>query len=318
MRNKLAHFLKDHWDSIGMGTVPVSFQFMVVNYSVILAFKDGEGLPCLIIKTSHLNSLQNEYNNLHYINSLLPGVTPKPYLYECLSGIHILVEQYLHGKKIIHFNKVDALIQNSFRQLITFHDKVKKGRMTLDRDQLAALIVNPLQQFLRHFQSSSIEKKVQNLIDDSHELEAINFPRIPQHGDFSFVNLLFNENETRVGIIDWTDYGIIHSPCYDAFSLYLSYYFHQSLFGYFLKDNPTHHILLRGIQSYLIHFGIDPDHIRLLFPVTLVTFFNYCYPERTFALKILIPLIHFYFENADKWLIHYAMEKRVSRDTALH
>ena len=103
------------------------------------------------------------------------------------------------------------------------------------------------------------------------------FFMIPQHGDFSLVNLRYNFESKRISIIDWADFGKTCLPLFDAFLLLVSSYIHRVTCSAFLTPGTIEKTFVRSLHCYLDEFGIRKECVPDLFVIFLITFFNQNY-----------------------------------------
>jgi len=295
----LQNIIEANWSRISKGPKPARLAFIVL-YRTFLVFKDNQRTPFMVIKYSHDNSLEHEFDNLRRINKLLPNETPEPYFYDTLGHYHLLGERFKHGTKVTNLSLTKGLLQNIFHTLIRFHKASYQGNFSLDNEHMDEMVIKPFSQFLKINPSKFLQSELSQLLDTITGIKACHLPWIPQHCDFCLLNILFDDITNKVYIIDWADFGKTYLPLYDAFLLIINYYCRPEKFSLFLEDNVINKNLVKSLTLYLQHFKIDKRWVRTLFFISLITFFNQNYPDRKEALGHFKEFIIFCFKNKDK------------------
>lgn len=309
MRHKILDFLKYNWERWSLGDKPEQAQFLLLNFRTInfVIFKKNQKNPVLLVKVSKNYELKKEFDNLLYINPLLPDNTPRPYAFEKISDHFILVQSFMTGKSISFYSNVRDLINRSIEQLINFHRLVRKNNLILNEKQFQDLFIEPINRYLTYNNSKLIKRECNYLIKEVEKLRNIEFPVIPQHCDFSFANLLFRKN--KVNILDWEDFGRTNLPLYDLFTLIISMYLESNLFENFMEHSFINNIFKNKIINYCDNFNINKEFVEFLFPITLIKFFTQYFPCRLKTSEMADKLIQFYFLNKEKFFISSIFDK---------
>jgi len=299
VKYKLQDIIERNWHGLDRGRKPDAIQFILIN-KVFLVFKDKEKVPFIAIKFSQNNSLKQEFNNLTNINKLLPDETPKPYFYQ-KAGDYFLLGQGFHvGKNMSTIEITGKELNIILNCLIKFHKVVYKTVFYLDKKHLNEMVVKPFSHFLKINPSKLVEIELSQLLDRINQIKDYPLPYIPQHCDFSLVNLIFNHKSKSIYIIDWADFGKSYLPLYDIFLLIISNYLIPEKFPGLLGENQVNNIFIDYLRAYLKHFEIDERWVQTLFLIALITFFNQNYPHRMETSKTVKQLITFSLENKDQ------------------
>jgi len=296
MKHRLQRNIEANWSDISKEPKPGKVEFILL-YKTFLVFNDKQKSPCIVIKYSCDDSLEYEFNNLRKINKLLQDETPEPYFYKKFGHYYILAEGFKHGTQVSKLYLTKNLVQSIFQSLIKFHKASYKGNFYFDNHHMDEMVVSPFSQFLKINSSKLFEREIKQLLDSVNQMKGYALPYIPQHSDFCLGNILFDQLSKRLYIIDWADFGKTYFPLYDAFLFIISYYFHPEKFSGFLEDSVINNAFIEGLNLYLKHFEIDKRWVRILFLISLITFFNQNYPERKKAWQTLKDLIMFSFKN---------------------
>lgn len=292
--------IENNWHRIDRGRQPGRIKFILFN-TVFLVFKDEEKIPFIAIKYSETDSMEQEFSNLQRINKLIPDATPRPYFLEKIENYHLLAQDFKPGTNMTNLHFSEELLKITLNTLIKFHKAVNKGNFWFDNQNIDELVIKPISQFLKINPGRLLKSELNELaqlIKRTGKIEIL--PYIPQHGDFCLVNLIFDYKTNRIYIIDWEDFGKSYLPLYDLFLLIISYYLVPEKFPELLGENHVNNVLTKCLSTYMKQFGIDARWVRILFPISLITFFNQNYPLRAETSKNIKQLITFYFENKNR------------------
>jgi len=291
--------IMDKWNDWDLGKRPKGIECLLLNYAKLnfIIFKKGAKTPCLLIKVSKDDRLEAEFRNLNYINTILPGTTPKPYELLQLNGYFVLAEEFIQGSKLLYQSDNEDSIRTAFRQLIEFHKKVMGNSLTLTEEIFETLISAPISKFMRYNSSDVIEKGINLVLKEWESLKNSEITNIPQHCDFSFANLLFNKETLK--IIDWEDFGKTRLPLYDVITLVNSLYFNPKAFEKHLVRNKINEIVRANVINYCDIFRVDKKFMQILFPTSLIILFDNCHSFKTREIKY--KLLEYYFERKESF-----------------
>jgi thiamine kinase-like enzyme len=305
MKRMILDLALEYWNDCGLGPPPKELDCLLLNHVTanFVIFEKGAPQPRLLLKVTRNTSLSKEYKNLTVINQLCPDITPKPYGFHEVNGYFVLIEDFIVGKKIFRFRRRMQLIDQAFDALIKLHKTLRGEDFILDDAQFDKLLRSPVQEFNAQNTSTIFTSQCDRLLRILENYKNTLFPRIPQHGDFSFVNVLFERQGVK--IIDWEDFGEIILPLYDVFTLINSLYFDLRLFSNYTNNNPINILFNRKIREYCNTFNIHPKLVSLLYPISLVIFYNKNNPDRIEAAQTTAELINHFFLNKDRFHLLY-------------
>lgn len=299
MEYKLQQTIETNWHRISKGRKPETIKFILLN-KVFMVFKDKEKKPFIAIKFSENSSLEQEFINLQNINKLLPDETPMPYFYVKEGNYHLLGQVFCAGKNMSTMKITKEDVSCIFNSLIKFHKAVCEGRFCLDKQHIDELVTRPINRFLKVNPGHIIEGELNQAIKRIEEMKGSYLLYIPQHCDFSLVNIIFDHALEKLYIIDWADFGKSYLPLYDVFLMIISYYLVPDKFPGLMEKTQVNDGFIECLSAYLKHFEIDKRWIRILFPISLITFFNQNYPDRIETHENVKQLITFYSDNKNK------------------
>ncbi len=276
MKSKLHRIIEDNWPSIDDGSVYAQINFIILD-KVVLVFKSTDVSPFVVLKISRYSTLEKEFANLKKIHSLLPDITPSPLFFDCSDNLYVFGQSCVAGVGLVTVPLTASLIRSCFGALSTFHRSVMKGTFTFDTETLPEMLHRQRNQF------EKINPELRDIRGYKEHVTAIAFsaesffPMIPQHGDFSLVNLVYSRENDQMSIIDWADFGKTCLPLYDVFLLMVSNYLGRVSCEELLQQGIIEKVFVECLHEYLEEFEIRAEDIGSLFVVFIITFFNQNY-----------------------------------------
>lgn len=272
---------------------------------IVLLFRNQEKTPFLVVKISRREDLvSREFNAIKEIQSILPQIVPEPYFMTQIDSYYGMVVSYVQGKKIS--DGTPAKEEKTLKivdLLVELHLRLYKGR-SLNEDELKAFVIHQIDKLAT---LPSAERFVEPRTHLKKALQEMSgkklLPRIPQHGDFCFNNLLIKEEQ--IVIIDWENYGQVCLPLYDLCTLFFAY--REERFCLLPEDGATRSLFATSIRKYCSDFNLNRDSVHLLVPLFFIYFFflrqsdNLACNSKSEE-NLLLEELRYYFQNQDSWI----------------
>lgn len=237
---------------------------------------------------------------------------PKPICFEANSGKFLLIES--------------ALVGHSLRK----YNQKLKGKIDVDYLDMLDRLVD-IQIFVQNLLTKEVKDQLPKISAIYFE-NSMNFPytklnninRIHlykdyvQHGDFTCVNILYDDAENTWGIIDWEWLAAGLPPLFDIFYLFSSLEYRankkknelfldhcfNSFTETFFKKNSYSDFVRNAILKYCKRFNLNNTKtFDYLLDFLLFHYNKYCLFQATETAKLYENLLMFAIKNKDRFIV---------------
>lgn len=241
-----------------------------ISSTLLMMFSAGMRDPAVVIKLcKEVMVVKREFENLHAVQDRVRDLSPTPLFFDTIDSFGVLAMKAVPGRYISTWNERVDRLPALVDRLISFHRSVQLGYM--DQDQSLRCFREPFETIGKLGRDSKVEAACARMGEVlSHALKGTSLPRILQHGDFCFNNILIQGD--HVSVVDWEDFGEVSLPGYDLVSLFLNFYTlgdPQQLERFF-EDNRFVGYMRNGIEAYFKAFDLPLNLAHGIFAFTLM------------------------------------------------
>lgn len=242
MESIIEKLLRGNWRIIsGECSIPDKFSILKINGKSspeasinLVIFMEKERQPRYFIKLNRtpneFSAIEKEFYNLKRLRNILPSdllrALPEPVFMGKIDDVTVvLIETFLPGKKTVlnTCSKLNMFYLLSVDWLKAFYAATKNNKADLKWQDFR-------EDFRRVIDSvewnHSLRKKLDTIFKKVENISALNLPVASMQGDFSFNNILINNEDFY--IVDWESYREKSLPFSDMEFLI----FHTALFFY--------------------------------------------------------------------------------------
>lgn len=241
------------------------------NSSILLIiFARGMKHPGVVVKLCRRIMIgKREYENLCAVQDRIRHLSPVPLFFDTIDSFGVLGMSALPGNRISTWDERVDRLPALVDRLISFHRSVHLGNM--DEDHSVRCFREPFEAVRKLKGYTEIVATFGRMGEALTPLfQKTSLPRLPQHGDFYFDNILIDGE--RISVVDWEDFGEIFLPGYDLFCLLLNFYdpLDRQEGKRFFEDSCLGAAMRKGIEVYFRAFGLPPDLAGGILAFTLI------------------------------------------------
>lgn len=236
---------------------------------LLFLFSRGARSPDVVVKLCrNVGVVKREFDTLHLLRGQAAGLAPEPLFFENVEGFGALGMRALAGRSLGTWEERMACLPGVVGWLIGFQRATTLD--PLEPGDALAQYSAPFEQLVRLGRDPSSAGELARMgALAKAAISGASLPRIPQHGDFYFGNILVQGD--RIGVVDWEDFGTSVLPGYDLFTLLLHEVAGQDGPGR-VSGNPEDPLARRirgATRTYFEAFGVAPAVARAILLYTL-------------------------------------------------
>lgn len=268
----LERLILDNWKNWVGNKRPEFFDFLKINAGQAVRNKKVGFFifkikkPIFFVKTvresKHNEIIKKSFEKSKSIYRYLnDGSVPKPFYFGNYQKIYFYIETALYGKQF-HSCKTKKDLEEFLNWFFDFQRlMVKKGNG--GSIKLTEYIDNLVIKFCDLYEIEKELKELTKNIISKKDIDNLQIPLIPQHGDLTPDNVLSDKGKIRV--IDWDNFGKINLPLFDLL-VFLQRWSNIRDISFLDKHSKL-------IEGYLEKFGIDKRCLKsLVFSYYLLDF----------------------------------------------
>lgn len=263
--------------------------------------------PDVLVKLGrNVRVVRREFDNLCVLHRRVPGLAPAPLFLENIDSFAALGMRVVAGRRISHWDERVARLPALVDRLIDFHRGVADGGLM--PEPLGDELLKPFAKIAALRRDPAITKPYARICDDvAKALPRQTLPRIPQHGDFYFDNVLICGD--RIMIVDWEDFGQVHIPGYDLFCLFLNFYVpgDARLLNSFFSDRRLMEGMRNAMQSYFKAFDLPLDLAPGILAFTLLQQYLHSLHQGRSSSEMLWQRLAAYVQHAQRFATFLAL-----------
>ncbi len=242
--------------------------------SSVLAFVFGraEKKPSAVVKMSKdEDAVIREYRVLDLLQNNFPGISPRPLFRDCVEPFSILAMEACNGRRLSRWSDKIKWLPCIVDRLISLQLFFRSREPTEGLSWKA--LIDSFHSFIESM--PDLEKKrtlgraLQML---EHMTPGLVIPRIAQHGDFYFDNILVTDKKDTVLVLDWEGFGDVSMPGYDLFCLFLSFFapWDADRPDRFFEDAGLTQCIRHGVRTCFDRLGVPGQAARGIFGLSLI------------------------------------------------
>jgi hypothetical protein len=265
---------------------------------LLMIFSSGSKQPDVVVKLCRdAGVVKREFENLCAIRDHDGDLAPAPLFFDAIDAFGVLGMKAVPGRPLSVWGARLARLPAVVDRLVAFHRSVQGSPMDLDRS--LGYFREPFETIGRLGHDVSVERAVVGIGQSLAPLvQKAVLPRIPQHGDLCFNNILLDGS--RISFVDWEDFGQVLLPGYDLFCLFLSFYVPGEPERLW-RDDRLRQSLRSAVDAYFAAISIPKNLAGAMLAFSVVQQFVYGHRLGRSSAEALWQRVVSYVQHEDRF-----------------